>query len=82
MRIALPSGPDGFDVSFKGGRDEAGVLFDLVDEMGLVSDVVVAKGDEFFQSVREKLATNSEPTDGGLHWSAVYQWCDCCMGVA
>ena len=82
VRVACPAQPDGFDVGGKGLGDVAGVLFDLVDEVGLVADVVVAEGDEVFEPVGEELAADGGTADGGLDGPAGEEGRDGGVGVA
>lgn len=62
--------------------DVAGGLFHLVDDVGLVAHVVVSEGEDAGQVVGEELATDIEPSDGGMEGPALEDGGDGGVGVS
>lgn len=61
------------------GGDEAGVFFDLRDDVGLIDEREVAQGDERGEVVRDVLAAYVEAADGARDGGAAQERRDGCV---
>lgn len=79
--VGAGAAPGAVEVVGEIGGDEAGVFFDLGDDVGLVDEREMAQGDERGEVVRDVLAAYVEAADGAGDGRAAQERRDGCVRV-